>query len=225
MKGWKWILLIGVLCLTGALFLLLRPAKDDPTPTTAAPPASQQEVTAPQEVDGLPVGKWVITPERKAYTDQALTLHLPAIQVTRPVYNGTDSAALRKGVGLYDYAQLPGQGNRNVSLAAHRNGLDAKGAVTDHAPFYYIDQLKEGDYLYLSDSQQIYCYRYDSTWVVEPDDWNPIATTGFSCLTLTSCTPIGVSDHRIVVRGVLDQIIEYTSDFTFPAQGPEEEAS
>ena len=76
--------------------------------------------------------------------DGSLELYIPAIGITRTIWDGTDAQTLSKGVGLYEYAQLPGEGNRNVSLAGHRNGLDKNGNVTDHAPFYYVDTLGEG---------------------------------------------------------------------------------
>ena len=233
------LLAAAALCLAAALFLLSSrgpaPAPEvTPTPTPAAteapvpqgtPEPEPTDTPNPDEVDGLPVGKWVITPERKKYEDQSLTLRLPAIDVTRVVYNGTDAATLHRGVGLYEYAQLPGEGNRNVSMAGHRNGLDKNGNITDKAPFYYVDLLKEGDYLYLTDSGHIYRYLYEDTWVVEADDWSPIATTGYSCMTLTSCTPLGVADHRIIIRALLDEIFDYSDDFDYAAHVPEEEVA
>lgn len=179
---------------------------DRPTPTL---PTEPEDPIIPDEVDGLPVGKLVITPERTQYIGGTLTLRIPAIEVVATVNNGTEPDDLRSGVGLYEYAQLPGEGNRNVSIAGHRNGL-SQGKVTDKAPFYYIDRLKEGDYIYLVDKTNIYRYVWQSTEIVEADDWNPIYTTGTSCITITSCHPIGISDHRIIVRGELDDI--FTGD-------------
>lgn len=193
-----------------------------PVPEGTPPPEPSPAVKPAGVVDGLEVGKWYITPERKTYQDGSLTVSLPAINIIRSVVDGTDTAALNRGVGLYEYAQLPGEGNRNVSLAGHRNGLDKNGKITDRAPFYYVDLLGEGDYLYLYDGASIYRYLYESTWVVEADDWGPIATTGESCITITSCTPIGVADHRIVVRGILDEIFPYSKDFDFLAHVPEQ---
>jgi LPXTG-site transpeptidase (sortase) family protein len=190
-----------------------------PLPTADPVPVGTPEpdpAATPDQVDGLPVGKLVITPERKAYVEDSLTLYIPAIQITRKVHDGTDAATLNRGVGLYEYAQLPGEGNRNVSLAGHRNGL-SNGKITDRAPFYYIDTLAKGDYLYLYDSEHIYRYLWESCEIVEPDDWGPIRTTGYSCITITSCHPIGISDHRIIVRGVLDEILAYDPDYEFPA--------
>ena len=188
---------------------------DDPVPQGT--PELVEPSPLPEEDEGLPTGVWAITPARRRYESASLTLTIPKLDLTRPIYDGTDADTLRKGVGLYEYAQLPGEEKGNVSLAGHRNGLDKNGRVTDHAPFYYVDELEEGDYLYLSDGAHIYRYVYDWTEVVEPDDWGPIATAGESCLTLTSCTPIGISDHRIVVRAVLDEIFDDTGDFDYLA--------
>jgi len=188
-----------------------------PDPATLEPKVEESALTPiPDVVGGLPVGKLMITGARKKYSDKDLTLRIPAINVDRPIYNGTDAATLSKGVCLYEQAQLPGQGNRNVSLAGHRNGR-TNGIVTDRAPFYYVDLLKEGDYLYLYDSEYIYRYIWEYCEIVEPSNWDPIRTTGYSCITITSCHPIGISDHRIVVRGLLDDIIPYDKNYGFPA--------
>ena len=179
-------------------------AAPPPTPTPAEQDPAMTEAPAAETVDtGLTPGKWYVTPERKTYVDGSLRLVIPKLNVDVPVLNGVDSATLLKGVGLYDYAQLPGEGDRNVSIAGHRNGLK-NGKITDNMPFYYLDTLETGDYLYLSDSEHIYRYRFTEQSVVEPDDWGPIAVTEGSTLTLTTCTPIGVSDHRLIVRGTLD---------------------
>ena len=227
---------LAAACLIAALALLLpreepAPPAGTPAPAPSLPPTPEPEpVPTPSETpeetgDELPTGVWAITEERQAYVEDSLTLYIPCIDITRAVHDGTDEATLNRGVGLYEHAQLPGEGNRNVSMAGHRNGIDKNGNITPYAPFYYIDQVGEGDYLYLYDSEHVYRYLYEKTWVVEPDDWGPIATAGYSCITITSCTPIGVSDHRIVVRGALDQIFDYTEDFDFIAHVPEEEAT
>lgn len=228
--------IVGILLIVAALSIAVfamwraaNPPQVIPTPTL--PPVqteipsilpvpdvtpSPQATDTPDEVDGLPVGKLVITPERKLYEDGDLTLRIPALSVERTVHDGTDTEDLNNGVGLYEYAQLPGEGNRNVSIAGHRNGI-SHGQITDKAPFYYIDTLKEGDYIYLTDSEHVYRYLWDSCVIVEANDWSPIFTTGYSCITLTSCHPIGVSDHRIILRGLLDEIFPYEKNFDYVA--------
>ena len=121
-------------------------------------------------------------------------------------------------------AQLPGEAGANVSIAGHRNGLRG-GRITDNMPFYYINTLTEGDYLYLTDGSSIYQYQWELTWVIEPDNWDPIRTQDHPCLTLTTCTPIGVADHRLVVRGALVRTLDYDAGYSYPSNVNEEVSS
>ena len=164
--------------------------------------------------ENLPYDKLFITVERQEYKTGDLTLIIPKLNLNEPVQNGTTTDALSKGPGLYDYAQLPGEGNRNVSIAAHRN--HSRNGVIREWFFYYIDTLCDGDYLYLTDNKNIYQYVYDQTTIVEDDDWGPIYSQGFSCLTLTSCEPIGVATHRIIVRSSLKKIIPFDKNYSYP---------
>ncbi len=168
------------------------------------------------EDDGLPHDKLFITPERQKYQSGDLRLIIPKLEVDIPILDGTEQETLRKGEGLYEYAQLPGEGNRNVSIAGHRNSV-YNGKILDNMPFYYIDTLTDDDCLYLVDDEFIYRYIWDKTTVVEETDWGPIYSQGFSALTITSCEPIGIADHRIIVRAALVEIIPYSDDYTYPS--------
>lgn len=181
------------------------------------------EAASSLEEDPPPRIGLFITESRKQYQDSSLILRIPVLNLTTYVCDGTERDDLRRGVGMYDYSQLPGEGNRNVSLAGHRNNI-VSGKITDDAPFYYIDTMAEGDYLYLYNGKNVYRYCYLDTSVIEQDDWSVIYTQGFSCITITSCHPIGISDHRIVVRGKLDNILPYSEDFDFLASKPESPA-
>ena len=195
-----------------------QPVSAPPVPETTPTRAPAVPAYRPGDVvDGVKVGGWTITAERKGYADGELRLLIPALEVDVPVLDGTNADTLLRGVGLYEYAQLPGAGNRNVSIAGHRNGL-RNGRITDNMPFYYLDTLEEGDYLYLSDSDHLYRYLFCEATVVEPDDWSVIAATGNSCLTLTTCTPIGVADHRLVIRGELDEVLMAGDTAGLPAR-------
>lgn len=220
------ICLVFFLCLLAGIFsfwFTQNKSKQEHLSTTDAPrttPAQTVLSTTPgptldlySRSDDLPYDKLFITEERQNYKSGDLTLIIPKLSLIEEVENGTSTKALAKGPGLYDYAQLPGEGDRNVSIAAHRN--HSNNGVISEWFFYYIDTLCEGDYIYLTDQKKIYRYRYDQTTIVEETDWSPIYSQGVSCVTLTSCEPIGVADHRIVVRGILDAIVDYDKNYTY----------
>lgn len=201
------------------------PTPSEPTPTPSAPaptptPLTYKEVLEEPE-DGLPTDKVFVTETRKAYQSGDMQLIIPRLDVEEPILNGVDDQTLLQGEGLYDYAQLPGEGRANTSIAGHRNWIRG-GKITLDQPFSFLDTLAEGDYLYLVYGENIYQYLFEYQEVVEPDDWGPIYKTDHSCVTLTTCTPVGVSDHRLIVRGALVDIIPFSEDYTYPANAEEE---
>ena len=191
-------------------------------PLSAPEREEQTEDTPEDDAGDLPAGKLVITAARKNYESGGMTLIVPAIEVEEPVLAGTDDATLRQGLGLYDYAQMPFEAGGNVSIAGHRNGT-RNGVYTLDWPFYPLDELGEGDLFYLVYDGVIYQYLWDQTIVVEEDDWSVIYCQGFSCLTLTTCTPIGVADHRLIVRARLIDSFATSDDYDYPAVWAEED--
>lgn len=195
---------------------------DSETPSPTPTPLTYKEVLEEPE-DGLPTDKVFVTDARKNYQSGDLRLIIPKLDVDESILNGVDEQTLLQGEGLYDYAQLPGEGRSNTSIAGHRNWI-RNGKITLDQPFSFLDTLAEGDYLYLVYGENIYQYLFEYQEVVEPDDWGPIYKTDHSCVTLTTCTPVGVSDHRLIVRGALVDIIPLSDDYAYPANA-EEEAS
>ncbi len=205
----------ALLLLAGLLFAVAPPAPPQAFPVPAvqgAPelpilPAPLPEPYPPPEEQALPAGQLLITPARQAYQSGQLRLIIPQLGINQPVEAGVTQAHLQAGPGLYDYAQLPGEEGGNVSIAGHR---DIHGAI-----FYYIDRLAPGHQLYLVYNGSIYIYAYDTTSIVAANDWEPIYSKGFSCLTLTSCDPIGTSRNRIIVNARLTGTAPYSEDYPF----------
>ncbi len=177
----------------------ITPPPEHATPIALAEPAPPPEA--------LPAGQLLITPQRQTYQSGQLRLVIPQLSIDLTVEGGVAEANLAAGPGLYDYAQLPGEPGGNVSIAGHR---DIHGSV-----FYYVDRLGSGDRLYLVYEDTVYVYAYEATRIVSDDDWGPIHTQGFSCLTLTSCDPIGTSLNRIIVTARLQEATPFTDAYSF----------
>lgn len=197
-------------------------AEDSETPSPT-PTAPVYKAVLEEPEDGLPTDKVFVTDTRKSYQSGDLRLIIPKLEVDEPILNGVDEQTLLQGEGLYDYAQLPGEGRSNTSIAGHRNWIRG-GKITLDQPFSFLDTLTEGDYLYLVYGENIYQYLFEYQEVVEPDDWGPIYKTDHSCVTLTTCTPVGISDHRLIVRGALVDIIPLSDDYAYPSNAEEEAA-
>lgn len=203
---------LGLILLVTGLWMMRSPE---------APPERGLELSAVSLAEGwslsqvrqdYPVGKLVVTTDREAYENGNLRLVIPSLDQDVLVQNNVDTESLRSGPGLYEYSQLPAPDtNANVSIAGHR---DIEGAE-----FYYIDRLTDGDLMYLVYQEKVYIYQYESTQIIQSDDWNPIACKDYPCLTLTSCDPIGTFINRIVVTGRLVDVWEMNSQVMLAAKG------
>ena len=123
---------------------------------------------------------------------------IPSIGVDALVVEGVTLQALQAGAGHYPETPLPGQPG-NVALAGHR--------TTFGKPFSDLDRLTVGDAIVLVTPVGRYTYRVaQPPWVTDPADWRvvgPEGPGGGSVLTLTTCTPRGSADQRLVVRASL----------------------
>lgn len=120
------------------------------------------------------------------------------------IHNGTDTKALGRGPGMYDISDIPTEdmeADLNLIVAGHRDGVKAN--------FYNLHKMKSGDLIYVYMNNLCYTYEYEETLIVESNDWSVTSRRGYSCITLTSCHPIGANSQRIVVFGKLIKIQEY----------------
>lgn len=123
-------------------------------------------------------------------------VEISSIQIRLPIYHGCTENELSKGAGHLPSSSLPvGGKSTHAVLAAHSGRADSK-MFTD------LDQVKEGDLIYLYVLNKILTYEVDKITVTTPDDTDAIQIIdGEDLLTLLTCTPYGTNTHRLLVRG------------------------
>lgn len=123
-------------------------------------------------------------------------ISIPKIDVRIPIYHGTSSKVLEKGVGHLEGSSFPVGGmSAHAILSAHR-GLPSAKLFTD------LDQLKEGDKFYIYILDQALAYEVDQILVVEPSETEALQLQeGKDYVTLVTCTPYAINTHRLLVRG------------------------
>ena len=149
--------------------------------------------------------EFALTEEQKAEYDSLLDLNgtgimgyieIPAIDVSLPIYHGTDDAVLQVAVGHLEWSSLPvgGEGTHCV-LSGHR-GLPSAKLFTN------LDKLAEGDTFIIRVLNEVFPYEVDQILIVEPDDTDALKPQeGEDLCTLVTCTPYGINSHRLLVRG------------------------
>ena len=119
------------------------------------------------------------------------SIHIPRIGADFVVVQGTGTAELEKGPGVYADTRFPGAGG-TTAIAGHR--------TTWLAPFRRINELHPGDRIVLDMPYAHFLYTVSGHRIVEPTD--VIAATaqlGYSRLVLSACTPLFSAAKRILV--------------------------
>ena len=121
---------------------------------------------------------------------------VPKINVTLPIYHGTDSGTLERGIGHLLGTSLPVGGDSTHSVLTAHSGMASQRMFSD------LPQLKEGDIFYLEVLNEKYAYQVDQIKTVLPHDTTYLGIiSGQDMCTLVTCTPFGVNSHRLLVRG------------------------
>ena len=121
---------------------------------------------------------------------------IPKINVTLPIYHGTESDTLQRGIGHLLGTSLPvGGADTHAVLTAH-SGMASQRMFSD------LPQLKDGDVFYLEVLNETLAYQVDQIKTVLPHDTTHLGIEAQQDLcTLVTCTPFGVNTHRLLVRG------------------------
>ena len=123
-------------------------------------------------------------------------IEIPKIGVRLPIYHGTGSYGLERGVGHMEGTSLPvGGEGAHCGLSGHR-GLPSARLFTD------LDQMERGDLFFINVLGELLVYQVDQVNVVLPHELEYMAAVeGEDLVTLVTCTPYGVNTHRLLVRG------------------------
>jgi sortase A len=170
--GYVWWLLWG----TG---LTTRAAQADLRPGFAERIDSRPAKDAPLKVANVP-GKAVAI------------LKIPRIDVNYVVVEGTDTESLKKGPGHYPWTSYPWEDDGAVGIAGHR--------TTYGAPFWSINELREGDRITLATEYGTFEYRVSGSMILEdPTDGSVLMDTRKPTLVLTTCEPRFSAARRLIV--------------------------
>ena len=123
-------------------------------------------------------------------------IEIPEIDVSLPIYHGTEDPVLQVAVGHLEWTSLPvGGESPHCVLSGHR-GLPSAKLFTD------LDKLREGDTFLLRVLDEILTYEVDQILIVEPQEVEALQIVeGQDYCTLVTCTPYAINTHRLLVRG------------------------
>ena len=121
---------------------------------------------------------------------------------------------MKYGVGHLPGSAMPGQ-KGNCAIAGHRP-----------YPFLYLDQLKSGDSIVIRTDNTYTYTMYEALVVLPTDVWvlGLVKDEPYT-LTLITCTPYPVDDHRLIIRARLTSINGKTPQEFYGIPSPSPSAS
>lgn len=123
-------------------------------------------------------------------------LEIPKIEVSLPIYHGTEDAVLEFAVGHLTGTSLPVGGADTHAVLTGHTGLPSARLLSD------VEDLELGDIFYIQIMDETLTYEVDQIRKVLPEVTKDLAIVeGEDHCTLVTCTPYGVNSHRLLVRG------------------------
>ena len=123
-------------------------------------------------------------------------VEIPKIDVNLPIYHGTGSDSLDRGVGHLLGSSLPVGGENTHSILTGHSGMASQKMFTD------LVQVEVGDVFYLHILDETLAYQVQELNTVLPHDTSLLGISeGEDLCTLITCTPYGVNTHRLLVTG------------------------
>ena len=137
-------------------------------------------------------------------------VEIPKIHVNLPIYHGTTTEVLEKGIGHLTGSSLPVVGADNHAVLTGHSGVAGQRLFSD------LDQLEIGDVFFIHVLNQQLAYEVRAIDTVLPEDTKLLTSVdGKDKCTLVTCTPFGVNTHRLLVQG---ERIEYETAEEIAAQ-------
>lgn len=123
-------------------------------------------------------------------------VEIPVIDVYLPIYHGTDSEILEKGIGHLLGSSLPIGGDTTHAVLTGHSGMASRTMFTD------LLLLKEGDVFYIHVLHEVLAYKVTEINTVLPHETDLLGIEkGKDICTLVTCTPVSINSHRLLVRG------------------------
>lgn len=133
-------------------------------------------------------------------------LTIPKINVTLPIYHGTNDEVLNVAIGHIQGTSLPvGGKNTHAVVSAHR-GLPSAKLFSD------LDQMDIGDTFTVTVLNEILTYSVCKISTVTPDQLDQLEIeNNKDLMTLVTCTPYGINSHRLLIKGTRIETTEQAS--------------
>ncbi|MCM3227697.1 class A sortase [Terribacillus saccharophilus] len=211
-RKWKKILFVLIICamLATGLNLIFKPfdsERYDTLQSESNAALSDMETTM-ESLDSKNNDVSNVTPvsnhkEEQSKEVEGGKISIPSLNIELAILEGSTQENLDKGATTLIENKVMGEGN--YSLAAHH--------MRDESLFFgKLDQIEEGTYIYITDYEYIYTYKYKSIKEVHESEVDILEDHGKDELTLITCDKPTATEYRTVVTAELTKKEMYKND-------------
>ena len=123
-------------------------------------------------------------------------IRIEKINLSMPIYEGTEDKILLKGVGHLEYTGIPTKKQDYHCVLVGHSGLTSKKI------FDNLTKLKDGDEFNIIILDNVFKYKICSIKKVLPYETNYLTVQkGKQLVTLVTCIPKFINSHRLLVTG------------------------
>lgn len=124
-------------------------------------------------------------------------IEIPKAGIKMIIYHGTDDEVLAIGAGHLQGTSLPIGGPSTHAVITAHSGMKTMKA------FDNLRKLEEGDIFYITTLGRKLKYVVEQVETILPYETDSLEIVkGEDRVTLVTCTPYGINDHRLLVHGV-----------------------
>lgn len=123
------------------------------------------------------------------------SIEIPQIDVSLPIYHGTNDDVLNIGAGHVEDSSMPVGGINTHTVITGHSGLPSNKLFTR------LDELEKNDKFYIYILDEVLAYEIDKIEIVLPEKVDYTIEDGKDLATLVTCTPYGINTHRLLVTG------------------------
>ena len=191
---------IGIAVLAWSIFGIRETLPPQAAPIAVSEiPLSPNVQVSPQPETELAEPQKVFYASRPKLGDKIGSITLPTLDLSWPIYEGTEHDQLAKGVGHFVQSVLPGE-TENTVLSGHRTTV-----------FNRLGELEIDELVAVKTSAGIFTYKVRQFRIVNRTNKTVIVPTETAVLTITTCYPfnqIGATTKAfVVVADLVDQKI------------------
>lgn len=123
-------------------------------------------------------------------------IEIPAISSYLPIYHGTASTTLERGIGHLEGTSFPVGGESTHAVLTGHTGINKAKMFTD------LTELKKDDLFFVHILGDTLAYEIYEINIVLPEDTSKLLIrNGEDIVTLVTCTPYSINTHRLLVHG------------------------